>query len=159
MKLAARYDIDVPIGFVWAELADFETWERMAIRRGAEVMRTDTLSAPGPGMGWQISFPFRGQTRRATITLADLETPNRAEIQAKSSMADLGLVLTLMDLSPSRTRIELKTEIKPRSLPARLYVQGLRLARGKVERNHAQRLGQLALEIEDRFRRPAHLRR
>ena len=44
MKLVARYDVDVPIDFVWAELTDFEAWERMAIRRGAEVMRTDRMA-------------------------------------------------------------------------------------------------------------------
>lgn len=159
MKLAARYDIDVPIAFAWDEVTDFDAWERMAIRRGAEVIRTDRLAEKAPGMAWQVGFPFRGQPRKAVLTLPVLSAPERVEIAGQSALADVHLAISLMDLSPGRTRIEVRTEIKPRTLGARIYIQGLKLARKKVERQYSNRISQLAVEIEDRFRRPASLRR
>lgn len=159
MKLVARYDIDVPIDVVWAEISDFDSWERMAIRRGAEVMRTDRLKQKAPGMAWALSFPFRGQTRKANLTLPVLTEPEQIEVTAQSALADAFVAIQLLDLSEVRTRIEVKTEIKPRTIAARLYVQGLKLARKKVERQYANRVSQLAVEIEDRFRRPAKMGR
>ena len=158
MKLVARYDVDVPIEFVWAEVTDFEAWERMAMRRGAEVTRTDRLTQKAAGMGWAISFPFRGQTRKATLAIPALTAPAALEVTGQSAMADAHVSIQLMDLTSSRTRIEVKTEIKPRTIAARLYVQGLRLARKKVDRQYSNRISQLAVEIEDRYRRPAQIR-
>ena len=159
MKLVARYDVDVPIDFVWAELTDFEAWERMAIRRGAEVMRTDRMAQKGAGMAWALGFAFRGQQRKATLTLPLMTAPERLTISAQSKLVDITLAVALMDLTTTRTRIEVKTEIKPRTIAARLYIQGMKLARKKVERQYSNRASQLAVEIEDRFRRPANLRR
>ena len=34
MKLVAKYDVEAPVDFVFAQLADFEGWERAAMRRG-----------------------------------------------------------------------------------------------------------------------------
>ncbi len=159
MKLVARYDVDVPIASVWGELVDFDAWERMAIRRGAEVTRTDRLLQKAAGMGWAISFPFRGQTRKAAVALQVLNAPEKLVVTGQSALADAEIAIALMDLTAARTRIEVKTEIKPRTIAARLYVQGMKLARKKVERQYANRISQLAVEIEDRFRRPVSLRR
>jgi len=50
LKLAAKYDVEAPVEFVFAQLIDFEGWERAAMRRGADVSRTDKLTKAGPGM-------------------------------------------------------------------------------------------------------------
>ena len=51
MKFSTKEDIDAPIDAVFQMLCDFETFERAAMRRGAEVHRTDTKTTPGVGMG------------------------------------------------------------------------------------------------------------
>ncbi|MBC7477273.1 MAG: SRPBCC family protein, partial [Pseudorhodobacter sp.] len=38
MKLVAKYDLEVPAAFVFAQLVDFDGWERAAMRRGADVV-------------------------------------------------------------------------------------------------------------------------
>ena len=43
MKLNVRQDIDLPIARVFARLSDFDGWQKAALRRGAEVARTDKL--------------------------------------------------------------------------------------------------------------------
>ncbi|EKD59823.1 MAG: hypothetical protein ACD_54C01115G0002, partial [uncultured bacterium] len=43
MRFATKQDIEAPIADVFRLLSDFESWERAAMRRGAEVARTDKL--------------------------------------------------------------------------------------------------------------------
>ena len=37
MKLTAKTDLEAPIRFVYATLADFPAWEREAVRHGVEI--------------------------------------------------------------------------------------------------------------------------
>ena len=52
MKLSSRYDVEAPITQVFAELVNIDQWERAAMRRGADITRTDTVKASGPGVVW-----------------------------------------------------------------------------------------------------------
>ncbi|MGV8985472.1 MAG: SRPBCC family protein [Cypionkella sp.] len=155
MKLAAKYDIEAPADFVHRELSDFDAWERMALRRGAEVTRTDKLTLPGPGMEWLVSFKFRAKARNARIRLAASTPSSHLAILIQSVLADGEIKIDLLDLSAARTRVEVRLEIKPKTLASRLYVQTLRLSRKKVDATYSQRIAQLAVEMEDRYRRPA----
>jgi hypothetical protein len=153
MKLVAKYDIEAPVAYVYTQLTDFEAWERMALRRGVEVTRTDRLTRPGAGMQWQVSFALRGKERRLSLRIAAFSPTSHLAIALASTMFDGEVVLDLLDLAPDRTRCEVRLDVKPRTIGARIYVQTLRLARKKVDRSFAQRVAQLAIEIEDRHRR------
>jgi hypothetical protein len=153
MKLAAKSDIEAPAPFVFAQLADFEGWERAAMRRGAEVMRTDTLRTSGPGMTWDSHFNYRGKDRRATIRLDALSPTGHLALSGKAAPVDGVLTIDILDLGAKRTRIEVRLEVKPKTIAARIFVQSLRLARSRVERTFAQRVDQLTVELEDRFRK------
>lgn len=77
MNFSAREDIEAPIEFVFGRVSDFEALERRALRRGAEVERTDKLSEPGPGMGWRMAFTLRGKRRKMKVEMVsyDLNRP------------------------------------------------------------------------------------
>lgn len=152
MNLAARYDIEAPVDFVYRELTDFDGWERMAMRRGAEVTRADQVT--GPGMEWHVTFPLRGKTRNARLHLAAASPTSHMTVSATSKLVDGELTFDLLDLAATRTRIEVRLTAKPKTLAARIYVQTLRLARKKLETNFSHRLAQFAVELEDRYRRP-----
>ena len=153
MKLAAKYDIAAPAAFVFAQLADFAGWERAAMRRGADVMRTDTQQTVGPGMTWDTQFRYRNKDRRLTIRLDAISPGSSLDLTGKSAPVDGMLHIDVLDLAAKRCRIELRLEVRPKTIAARIYVQSLRLVRSRVERGFAQRVAQLAAEIEDRFRR------
>lgn len=155
MQLTATEDIEAPLDRVFAELVDFETLERQAMRRGVEVQRTGDHSTPAPGMGWDVTFQFRGKSRQAQITLTEYTPPERLVFHSTSGGLETDLVIDLIALSKARTRINLATELKPKTLSARLLVQSLKLAKGGIDKRFRQRMASLATDLENRLQRSA----
>lgn len=153
MKLSCKHDIEAPHAFVFRQLADFDSWELAAMRRGADVSRTDKLRLAGPGMSWLARFAYRGKNRSMEVHLLRLDDPGNLTFSGNSSIADANVGIDLMELSSKRTRVQVDLDVKPKSLGAKLYVQSLRLTRSRVDRNFAQNVAQMAAEIEDRYGR------
>lgn len=151
MHFSSRTDIEAPIEFVYASLADLEGWERAAMRRGAEVNRTDKLRAPGVGMGWHVVFRFRGKERAVDIRLTGQEPGAKLAFAGKGRMLEGDLSVDLLSLSPKRTRMVLHTDVRPLTLAARLFLQSLRLAKGRVQSKLNKRMEQLSTDLETRF--------
>ncbi|MFN3722014.1 MAG: SRPBCC family protein [Paracoccaceae bacterium] len=151
MHLSSRTDIEAPIEFVYAALSDFEDWERAAMRRGADVSRTDKMRAPGVGMGWHVIFRLRGKERMVDIHLAAQEPDAKLAFTAKSRMVDGDMSIELVSLAPKRTRMVLHTQVRPLTIAARLFLQSMKLAKGRVQGKLNKRMEQLATTVESRF--------
>jgi carbon monoxide dehydrogenase subunit G len=150
MKITSRQDIEAPISFVYDALKDFDYWERAAMRRGADVTRTD--GAQGHGLGWLIRFPFRGKDRKITLQLVSLEAPGQMAFAGLGGSFEGTVTVDLMELGAKRTRLSMVGEAKPRGLAARLVLQSLKLARGRMQGRVDKRVAAIAMEIEERFR-------
>lgn len=157
MKLTAKEDIEAPIGFVNSVLTDFETWERAAMRRGADVERLDRLRQPGPGMKWRVGADYRGKKRVIEIEILKLLPEQNLSFNFSAKPAEGILSIDVAEMGPRRTRLVVNMEIKPRTLAARLFLQSLKLAKAKVTRRFALRLSQVGADIEDRYRAQAKL--
>lgn len=155
MKLVAKEDIEVPIDDLFVMLSDFEGFERAALRRGAEVQRSDSLRQPGPGMSWKAAFVFRGRERKVTMELVTLDAPGLMEFRGGSQALDGDFRIELVALSRRRTRMTLSLEIAPKTLSARLMVQSLKLARNNVTRRFQLRVAGFAKDIETRYKAAA----
>jgi hypothetical protein len=154
MKLTSKQDIEAPLAFVFQQMSDFESWERAAMRRGAEVSRTDKLRSTGPGMTWLTRFRYKGRDRKLEIRLDRIDAPSHLVFTATSKLVDAEMVADLIELGAKRTRVHVSVDLKPKTLTAKLYVQTMRLARSRVEKTFGQRIGQMTTEIEERFLRP-----
>ncbi|NCM97477.1 MAG: SRPBCC family protein [Rhodobacterales bacterium] len=152
MKLSTRADIEVPLAQVFEDFANVEAWERAALRRGAEVTRTASLPAPGVGMAWQARFDYRGKPRDLTVTVSAIEAPNRLAFDGTSKSVDGTLTVEFLELGARRTRVKISTEIKPRTLSARLLLQSLKLAKTRIKTRFEARVTKLCADIEDRHR-------
>lgn len=150
MHLSSRTDVEAPIEFVYSVLTDFEGWERAGLRRGAEVSRTDKLRAPGPGMAWDVGFRFRGKDRRLSIKLTALEPKQRLAFRGVGRLVDGEMSLDILSLSPKRTRVTMHVDIRPLTLGARLFLQSMKIAKGRVQQRLNKRLETFAREIESR---------
>jgi carbon monoxide dehydrogenase subunit G len=152
MKLTSRQDIEAPLAFVFDALKDFEAWERAALRRGAEVARTDVLQSKVPGLSWMIKFVYRGRQRRLALRLTDLERPTMMAFSGVGTSLDGVAGIDLIELAARRTRLSVTLDVRPRTIGARLLLQSMRLANTRLNRRFADRVGQICLEIESRYR-------
>lgn len=169
MKLNARQDIDAAPAAVFRALADFDHWERAALRRGVDVQRTDPgadtaalpVSAPRAepppwpvaGMAWRIGFSWRGRPRRLAFDLAAIDVPHALRFAGASAAAEGTLAIDVVALGARRTRLSMSLEVKPRTLAARLFIQSLRLARGRVATRFDNAVAFVAANITDRIAR------
>ncbi|NEX46029.1 SRPBCC family protein [Pseudotabrizicola algicola] len=151
MQLSSRTDIEAPIDFVFAALSDFEAWERAAMRRGADVSRTDKLRAPGIGMGWHVIFRFRGKERAVDIRLTAMEPDAKLVFAGKGRMVEGDMSIELVSLAPKRTRMVLFAHVRPLNIAARLFLQSMKLAKGRVQTKLDKRLQSLSVDLETRF--------
>jgi uncharacterized protein YndB with AHSA1/START domain len=151
MKFTTKEDIEAPIEFVFEQLSDFQTFERSALRRGAEVKRLDDLSAPGPGMAWEAKYNWRGRMRELQFELTTYEKPDELVITSLSESMGGHLGIVLIALSSGRTRMHFETELKPKTLTSRLLIQSLKLARGRLMAKLEQGAQQYAKELESRY--------
>jgi len=152
MKFSTREDINAPIEHVFANVSDFQIYERAAMRRGAQVKRIDNLDAKGPGMTWQADFDFRGKKRSIEIVLEDIEAPTHMDFLATSGGMTGSCEVELIALSPTKTRLKLGVELKPQTLSARLLVQSLKLAKSKVENRMQTRLAEFSEDVTSRYK-------
>ncbi|MGL4235012.1 SRPBCC family protein [Tabrizicola sp.] len=153
MKLTAKSDIEAPASFAYACLTDFSTWERDAVRRGVEVERPQDMPLTGPGAGWRLRFPFRGKLRKVLIRLEALTENSDVTFTMDSPAMEGDTVVEVLGLSPRRTRLRVAVTVKPKTLAARLFLNTLRLAKGRVQAKFEVRVQQLGAIIEDRYAR------
>lgn len=152
MKLTTRHDIEAPIAYVHAQFADFEMWERAAMRRGADVQRDDPAREARPGTWWDVRFRFRGRDRQARVTLLRHDPGQHFAFDGEGPSARAGMTIDLVELGPKRTRVVASAQIAPKTLAARLFVQAMKLARRRVQRRFDGRMARFAAEMEERYR-------
>ncbi|WP_283176725.1 SRPBCC family protein [Gemmobacter sp. 24YEA27] len=151
MKFSAKQDIEAPLDFVWQEVIDFEHFERMAVRRGAEVERIDHLKRPEAGMAWRLRFAYKSKPRKVLLRIAELSPPNALDLDLDSPSVAGGVRLELLSLAPKRTRVLLVAETRPKTIAARLLIQSLRLVKGRTQRRLDGQMGKFAKMIEERW--------
>lgn len=155
MQMTASQDVDAPLQAVFDALSDFDALEARCAANGIDVT-ADGPAQPGPQgpvpRRWQAAFTLRGKPREATVTLAAYEPPKRLAFDGVSGGLETRTELTLSALSATETRVEMRTELMPQTLSARLLVQSLKLGRAKIETRLTDRMGRAAREIEKRYR-------
>jgi hypothetical protein len=152
MKFSTKQDIETPAAYLYAALIDFEGWERAAMRRGADVARTDKLRNVGAGMSWHVQFQFRGRKRKMDLRLLNLVPSSKLEFAALSAAIDASTKVEIVEMSAKRARMHVTANITPLTLTAKLFMQSLRLARARADRKFAQRVQTIVTEIEARYR-------
>lgn len=151
MQFTSKENIEVPIEQVFEMLTDFERHERSAMRRGAEVTRTDRLSAPGVGVGWDLVFDFRGKRRQMHLEVTEFDRPYEMTLEARLQGVESTIQLQLVALSKTLTRLNVSTDVRPKTLSARLLVQSLKLAKSNITKRFDKRMATTARDMEDRY--------
>lgn len=151
MKFSTREDIEAPIDHVFASVTDFNSFERQALRRGADVQRVDPTAVIKQGSAWDVAFKFRGKDRKLKATIANLEQPTVLSMHIAAKGIAGETVIELVALSQTRTRLSLAIDLTPQSLSARLLIQSLKLAKGNLTRKFKLRFTQFAVDVADSY--------
>jgi hypothetical protein len=155
MQFISRADIEAPIAFVFGQVSDFPAFERQLLRRGAEVRRVDRLAAPGKGAAWDVRFRFRGRDREVHAEVVAFDPPNGLTAEAESANIHAVGRVELIALSPQRTRLCVRLDLSAHTLPARLLLQSLRLAKANLNARFDKRVTEFAAEVQARYQRRA----
>lgn len=152
MKFSTREDIEAPIAFVYAQVTGFDAFARLALRQGASVEQKHT-GEPGVGAEWHVSFQFRGRQRNMQARITRMDPPDGYEIETIADGMTAVSEVTLVALSPRRTRLAFTIDVRARTLTAKLLLQSMKLAKGKLTKRFKARVLDFAEEIEDRHRK------
>lgn len=153
MNFSSQEDIDAPIEEVFAMMAEFDAYERAALRRGIDVRRGSEDMTVGVGMKWDATFSLRGAERDVTLELTEFDRPNTMRFDADSQGLDAVLTIDLMSLSARQTRMSIIMDLTPKTLPARLLVQSLKLAKTNLTKRFTSKVSDFARAMEDRSNR------
>lgn len=153
MKLTAKTDIDAPAGFLYESLTDFPNWEREAVRRGIDIDRPAGVPLTGLGASWRISGRFRGKQRRLLLRIVKLVPGEVIEYSFDSPSANGSIEFDISTLSARRSRLRLAIDVRPKTLAARLFLNTIRLAKGRVEGKLEARLVGLGSYVKQRHER------
>lgn len=152
MKLSTREDIEAPIAYVYGRIRDFPSFERRALRQGAQV-HCRSAGAAQVGTIWDISFEFRGRSRNVQAELTKLDPEQALEIESQSDGLLAMTQVELVPLSATRTRVLVSFDLKAKTLTARLLLQSLKLAKAKMTKRFKARVLDYTENVEDDYRR------
>lgn len=155
MQFQIKQDIEAPIDFVFQQMTDFKSFERAAMRRGADVQRVKDGKEGGVGTAWDARFKLRGKDREVQIEITECDSPNRLVVSSRAPSMGGDMVVELIALSRNRTRVDSNVKLAPKNLTAKLLVQSLKLARKNVSHRLNDRLAAYAVEVEARYKTSA----
>ena len=150
MKFSAREDVEAPAEFVFQQITDFQSYERQALRRGADVRRVDSGDYK-VGSAWDVAFTYRGKDRKLRATVEEQTPPSIVRVSSKSDGLEGETVLEVVPLSQNRARIAASIDIKPKTLSARLLIQSLKLAKTNLTNRFKRRVSDFAEDLETRY--------
>jgi len=81
-----------------------------------------------------------------------MDPPNAYVIATTSNGIEGMTTAEFVPLSPASTRLTFATELKPRTIPARIVMQSLMLAKGRLDERLRTRIKDYARDIEAGWR-------
>lgn len=148
MKFSTREDINAPIDTVFEAITRFDSFERAAMRRGAEVRRLSDAQTPDVGAAWNLRFMMQGKKREVDVALTRCEAPSTLEASITSGNIAGEATCVLQQLSPERTRMTVAVEVRPLTLSARVLLQPLKLAKTRLTSKFKVRVAAFAAKVE-----------
>ena len=150
MKLTAEADLRLAPRRAWAELTDFDGFEKLLRDRGAELTRSATPDPPAVGTTWTGAFDYSGTRRDVAAELVALEPEQRMALALQSSGLEGLAELRLAQRGPRLCRVDLVLDLKARTWRGKLMLQPLKLAHATLEARLSARLQKIAAAMEAR---------
>lgn len=132
MKLKVSDDAECPVETVFSMLTDFAWIEDDLRGQGVELARQGNWQQAEIGKAWTGRVTFRGKTRQIDAKVSGIEPGRMIEVEARIGGMRLVHETRLVPLGDQVTRVNISADMRPDTLNARLLIQSLKLARGRV---------------------------
>lgn len=153
MKFKVSEDVDAPAALTFARFTDFSGVEAEAKGRGADLSRVGNWTDAAPGCAWRGTAKIRGRARPVASEIAAMDTDERCEIQTTVGGMEATYEMTFLSLREDMTRVQVVLDLSANTLSARLALQTLKLARGRVMQRLQGLLARQGNLAEDDYRR------
>ena len=130
MKIAATKDFKRPRGKVFGTFADPARMDAVLGSFGKNLRRE---GSGGVGTVWHLDVVSAGNERPVASTLAGRDAPGVLNLRVTSEMVDADVAFVFTDLPERGCQVAAELDLAPHTLAARVGIQTLRLAKGKVE--------------------------
>jgi hypothetical protein len=132
MKFKVSEDVDAPQAMVWARFTDFSGFENDARGRGATLTRLGNWTETALGVEWRGEVTVRGKSRPIAAKVTQLVAQELCVIESRIGGMNCHHEMSFIPLSGAVTRVGLVLDLSADTLTARLLLQTLKLARGRV---------------------------
>jgi hypothetical protein len=132
MKFKVSEDVDAPRRMVWDKMTDFTAMETDARGRGATVIRVGNWTELAEGVEWRGEVTVRGKVRPLSSRVARLVQEDICLIESRIGGMSCVYELSFVSLTPEVTRVAVVLDLSAQTLTARLILQTMKLARGRV---------------------------
>ena len=153
MKFKVSEDVDAPQAMVWARFTDFSGFEEDARGRGATVTRVGNWTATAEGVEWRGEVTIRGKNRTISAKVTRLSPDDLCVIESRIGGMDCYYEMSFIPLSTEVTRVALVLNLSADTLTARLLLQTLKLARGRVLQRLQGMIARQGNAVEAAYRR------
>ncbi len=148
MKFSATQEVALPADAVFARITDFGVFEEAAERRGVLAVRLDGRGPVRVGSGWSVDFSYRGKTRNLQMEVAELDAPTQMAFDGRGGGFEIGFLARVEGRGPKLSFLTMETDLRPRTLGARLLLNSMRFGRRALMRRYERRVAELARGIE-----------
>jgi hypothetical protein len=132
MKFKVSEDVDAPLDMVWGHFTDFTGFETEARGRGAVLHRVGQWTQAAQGAEWRGEVKVRGKIRPVSAKIMQLVPQELCVIDSRIGGMQCHHEMLFVQLSQKVTRVAFVLDLSADTLTARLLLQTLKLARGRV---------------------------
>ncbi len=151
MKFNFEKPVEVPVDFLFRDVSDFDAAVVAAQNRGIYVQRTDKLSAPGPGMSWNVEMKIRKRPRQFKAKLIEFDDLEKYIMEISTAIFTTNVEVDCVPLTKRKSKLLTTFELKPLNLRGRLLIQSLKLARGRIVKRTTTGLENYVRGVEERY--------
>jgi hypothetical protein len=153
MKFKVSEDVDAPQAMVWARFTDFSGFEEDARGRGATVTRVGNWTETAENVEWRGVVTLRGKARPISSRVTRLVPEDICVIESRIGGMECYYEMSFVPLSAEVTRVALVLDLSADTLSARLLLQTMKLARGKVLQRLQGMIARQGNAVEAAYRR------
>ena len=153
MKFKVSEDVDAPQEMVCARFTDFSGFEEDARGRGAILNRVGNWTQTVQGVEWRGEVTVRGKSRPITAKVTQLVPQELCVVDSRIGGMNCHQEIIFVPLSTTVTRVALMLDLSADTLTARLLLQTMKLARGRVLQKLQGVLARQGNAVEAAYRR------